>query len=408
MYYEEQQARELVIKIGLKLKELGLVARTWGNISARISDTQFVITPSGRPYDTITPEQTIIVDINTWKYESSIRPSEEMGIHADAYKLRPDVNFIIHTHQVKACVLSAIGLTVKYIPQQFKNIVGDCIPCADYGLPSTKKLCKGVRKAFEKHPNSKAVIMKHHGAVCLGADYKQALRIALAVEEVCEIKIKRNYLKKSKSKRFNKIDMINYYLSLQKQDLKLPMDVKDFGSSERIGDKFKLTFENGQTLNIDIDECLNNMDFRPAVAKVHARIYAVTKMNYISHLTDDYILALSIVGKTMIPYLDDYVKIAGVTIKCENWNNHNADKSSRAIEKSLKDRNAVLIKNMGAIITVKEKSDIQAIRSVMSKGCETAVGVKMFGAGEKLPYTDRYIMRNMYLYWYTKQVKKQR
>lgn len=407
MYYEEKRARELVIEIGLKLKELGLVPRTWGNISARISDTKFVITPSGRPYDTITPDQTVVVDINTWKYDSKIRPSDELGIHADAYKLRPDVNFVIHTHQVKACVMSATALLIDDVPDEYKGIVGDCIPCGGYGLPSTKKLCRGVKSAVEKYPNSKAAIMKHHGAVCMGKDEKEALNIALAVEEVCRITIENNYLKKSKAKEFNKIDMINYYLSLENVKDKLPKEVEDFGVSERISEKFKIKFKDGKEQEINIEECLNNPSFLPKVAKIHAKIYKSSNVKYVGHLTNDYILASSMVGKKMVPYLDDYAQIAGVTIKCSNWDETNVDDSAKDIAKKLRGRNAVLVKGYGAICTANEESDIQDVNLVMSKACETAIGVKMFGVGEPLPYTDRYIMRNMYIYWYTQQVKRQ-
>ena len=57
MAYELEEAKKLVVAAGKKLVESGLIARTWGNVSARISDTQFVITPSGRAYETLTPEE---------------------------------------------------------------------------------------------------------------------------------------------------------------------------------------------------------------------------------------------------------------------------------------------------------------------------------------------------------------
>ena len=47
MAYELQEAKKLVIEAGLRLLKEGLIVRTWGNISARISGEQFVITPSG-------------------------------------------------------------------------------------------------------------------------------------------------------------------------------------------------------------------------------------------------------------------------------------------------------------------------------------------------------------------------
>ena len=62
--YDVQTAKELVVLAGKRLVETGLIARTWGNVSARISDTQFVITPSGRAYETLTPEEVVVVNID--------------------------------------------------------------------------------------------------------------------------------------------------------------------------------------------------------------------------------------------------------------------------------------------------------------------------------------------------------
>ena len=103
------QAKETVIRAGHELIAAGLIARTWGNISCRISDTQFVITPSGRAYETLTPEEIVLVNIEDLEYEGEIKPSSEKGIHAACYKLRPEVNFVIHTHQVNASIVSALA-----------------------------------------------------------------------------------------------------------------------------------------------------------------------------------------------------------------------------------------------------------------------------------------------------------
>ena len=69
MAYKLEEARRLVIRAGLELLQSGLIARTWGNISARISDTQFVITPSGRAYEDLTPDQIVITNIADGSYE---------------------------------------------------------------------------------------------------------------------------------------------------------------------------------------------------------------------------------------------------------------------------------------------------------------------------------------------------
>ena len=60
---EEQMARRLVAAEGKKLQQAGLVARTWGNISCRIDENHFVITPSGLDYETMTAVDLVLMDI---------------------------------------------------------------------------------------------------------------------------------------------------------------------------------------------------------------------------------------------------------------------------------------------------------------------------------------------------------
>lgn len=109
MAYKETEARELIISAVHRLTEAGLVARTWGNVSARVSEEQFVITPSGLGYEHMQPEDLVLVNISDLSYEGERKPSSEKGIHADAYRLRPEVNFVIHTHQDKASVYGIRG-----------------------------------------------------------------------------------------------------------------------------------------------------------------------------------------------------------------------------------------------------------------------------------------------------------
>ena len=115
MAIDEEKGKRAVIQAAEELVKKGLVARTWGNISVRISDTQFVITPSGLSYDTLTEDKIVTVNIGDVSYEGHVKPSSEAGIHADVYKLRPSVGAVIHTHQKAASVISVCpeGLLIE-------------------------------------------------------------------------------------------------------------------------------------------------------------------------------------------------------------------------------------------------------------------------------------------------------
>ena len=174
MAYTEQEARALVIKAGHRLLQEKLIARTWGNISARISDTQFIITPSGRAYDTLRPEDLVKVNIKYGTAEGNYKPSSEKGVHAVAYQLRDDVDFVIHTHQFYASAICAADEDTPFAP------------CAAYGLPGTKKLKNAVAKVIRDNPDHKAFLMARHGAVCLGTDYDDAFSVVENLEAQCK------------------------------------------------------------------------------------------------------------------------------------------------------------------------------------------------------------------------------
>jgi len=94
MAYTKEEAARLVLAAGIQLLDRGLIARTWGNISARLSESEFLITPSGRAYETLTPEELVAVKIADCSWEGDVKPSSEKGVHAALYALRPEVDFI--------------------------------------------------------------------------------------------------------------------------------------------------------------------------------------------------------------------------------------------------------------------------------------------------------------------------
>lgn len=251
MNCSESEARSLVIQAGHRLVECGLVARTWGNISARISDTHFIITPSGRSYDTLQPEDLVLVRIADCAYEGDRKPSSEKGIHAAAYRHRPHIGFVIHTHQDYA---SCIGVGGNDLAGLSHPLLGDRVPCASYGMPSTKKLQQGVETAMVQHPEANAIFMRQHGALCMAEDFEKAFEIAQALEEVSK---------------------------------------KEFDRTVTIP----------QAGDVDADHLLN--DLRSTCPELHFSLE-----------TDAAVQAVAAWGKTLLPHLDDLAQIAGARILC--------------------------------------------------------------------------------------------
>lgn len=399
--YNLEEGKKAVIEAGHRLLESGLIARTWGNVSAKISDTQFVITPSGRAYDTLTPDDIVVVNIDDCSYEGDIKPSSEKGIHADAYALRSDVNFVIHTHQISASVIGAAGLPIDPVPKAYRDLLGETVPCAGYGMPSTDKLRKAVKKEYADNPNCKAFLMAHHGAVCLGKDFDETFEIIQALEKACEVKLEKAFLVYEGTPKYSKKLMLNSYIR-HTGGKSLPKYVSDFGSSVRNGEFFLLTFKSGASFNVKIKGCTCDSEEKlPSVAKIHAAIYKSSDVNYIRHLSESDIIAYSMTSDYVDARLDDFAQIAGARISSFRWDG-SANCASEAARK-IKGKNAVLIHGSGAIITGKTVGDLDAVELVMSKECKTQIGSLFLGSGEPLSYADRAVQRVIYVNKYSKK-----
>lgn len=220
----EQQLRNKIIEACKYLQDKGLIARTWGNVSARLSPTQFIITPSGLSYDLTKPEDLVIVDIKDCKYADGQRkPSSEKKVHAAAYACRPDVNFIVHTHQHFASAICADEISVTLTDGTF-------VPCAKYGLPGTDKLKANCEKAYKDNLKANSFLMAKHGVICFGTTMQEALDNADKLEIECE------KLFKKRVKQFYVPQNMKAYLDDYAQMYPL-IDSKDLEAAKMVQEK---------------------------------------------------------------------------------------------------------------------------------------------------------------------------
>lgn len=404
-----QAAKELVIKAGKEVVASGLIARTWGNISCRVSDTQFVITPSGRPYEGLTPEEIVLVNIADLSYDGDVKPSSEKGIHAEAYKLRPEVNFVIHTHQMQASVISTLGFDINSVDAKSAEVIGDNVPLASYGLPGTGKLREGVVAAI-KRSDSKAVIMAHHGALCMGESYEDAFAVAAELEKVCAAFICRKYGELTGTIASN-LETVYDFVAHRFENKKFAAAPQfEACNSARDGSVFNISAVNGNGEVSRIDIKTGDLvagDNYPASAELHRAIYKKRKdVNYIVHNQSPEVMAVSKTTKVMKPLLDDLAQLVGVTVKNAAFNPNSTLKSSKKVVRALKGRNGVLLANNGALCVAGSEYDATAVEMVMEKGCKAEVGKKLFGTGKPINPIETRLMRFVYLQKYSKQAKK--
>jgi len=339
MAIDEEKAKRAVIQAAKELVKKGLVARTWGNISVRISDTQFVITPSGLSYDTLTEDKIVTVNIRDVSYEGHVKPSSEAGIHADVYKLRPSVGAVIHTHQKAASVISVCPEGLLIESEKEKALLGDMAPCTAYGMPGTKKLRKAVRKAVSDYPKSRGFLFPRHGALLVGSDLKTAFLEAEALECAAE-------------KKYHRI-------------------VREGGSVRK----------------------------RPPelTKEMYIRIRRGCGAAHLIYTGEAATLCFSKKGEKLLPWLDDLSQIAGVNISCCDISD------VKLMIRELRHKNAVFIKGYGALCTGNTREDALAVKTILEKGCMAALYGEKAAEARPLNSVDARIQRFVYKHQYSKR-----
>lgn len=179
-------SREAIVAMGHRLIEKNLVAGSWGNISCKVAGERIAITPSGRGYEKLQPEDIVILDKQGQVVEGTRIPSSESKLHTAIYAACPEATAVIHTHSIYASALAAMRQPVPAIIEDIVQIAGGRVNCAEYALPGTEALAQNAVVAME---GRKAVLLANHGAVCWGKSLEDALIVAEVLEKAAQIAI---------------------------------------------------------------------------------------------------------------------------------------------------------------------------------------------------------------------------
>ena len=160
----EYEIKKQICDIGKRIYDRGMVAANDGNISVKISDNEFLCTPTGVSKGFMTPEYICKVDAdgNVIQANKGFKPSSEIKMHMRVYKERPDVQAVVHAHPIYATsfAIAGIPLTQPIMPEAV--IALGCVPIAEYGTPSTHEIPDAVSKYLQYYD---AVLLENHGAL---------------------------------------------------------------------------------------------------------------------------------------------------------------------------------------------------------------------------------------------------
>jgi len=173
--------RERLGELHRELPKNGLVMWTSGNVSARDPETGYVvIKPSGVKYEELRPEHMVIVDLDGQLIEGKLKFSSDTASHLYIYRLRPDVNGIVHTHSPYATAFAALGKPIPVYLTAMADEFGGPIPCGRFALIGGEEIGQVVVESIGDAP---AVLLKNHGVFTVGQSAEAAVKAAVMVED---------------------------------------------------------------------------------------------------------------------------------------------------------------------------------------------------------------------------------
>ena len=186
--------KERVCNANLTLKQSNLITLTWGNVSAKDKESGLVvIKPSGVSYDTMKPEDMVVVDLEGNTVEGTYLPSSDLPTHLYLYKQFPSLGGIVHTHSTFATAFAQSGKEIVAYGTTHADAFYGNIPCTRnlteaeiseaYEWNTGKVIAEAVRD-FIAVPG---IIVKNHGVFTWGETAEKAAENALALEEVAKM-----------------------------------------------------------------------------------------------------------------------------------------------------------------------------------------------------------------------------
>ncbi len=191
-YPSDKEAREQIIEIGRRMFERRYVAANDGNISIRVGEDRFWVTPAGVSKGYMREDMLVCVDVGGRVLEGSAKPSSESGMHLRVYRENDDVGAVVHAHPVTATAF-AIARRPLDLALMTESVIGlGVVPVADYATTGTPGVAESVAPYCRDY---NALLLANHGALTWGRTGMEAYYRMETLECCAQVMEKLGYLR---------------------------------------------------------------------------------------------------------------------------------------------------------------------------------------------------------------------
>lgn len=197
-----EELKTVVCDANLDLVAKGVVIYTWGNVSGISDDRKYmVIKPSGVDYDGMSPEDMVVVSIETGeRVEGKWNPSSDTKTHLELYRKYPSIKGIVHTHSTNAVAFAQAGMDIPALGTTHADYYYGDIPCArelskeevesDYETNTGKVIIETIEYRKIDPMAVPGIVVKNHGPFAWGKNPANAVYNAVIMEKVAEMDLK--------------------------------------------------------------------------------------------------------------------------------------------------------------------------------------------------------------------------
>jgi L-fuculose-phosphate aldolase len=183
-YRTEEELRRCLVTFGRRLYRLGFMPGTSGNLSVRLDDKRLLVTPTGLSKSLLRSADMVIVDLSGRQLAGTRKVTSELGMHLAIYRLRPDVDAVIHSHPPIATGFACTGRPLDEPLCSEAIMALGTVPLAPYATTGTDGVAESLAPLI---PGHSAILLANHGAVTYGDNLMDAFQKMETVEHFAQI-----------------------------------------------------------------------------------------------------------------------------------------------------------------------------------------------------------------------------
>ena len=202
-----EELKQRVYEANMLLPKNNLITLTWGNVSGIDREKNLVvIKPSGVSYDTMKPEDMVVLDLDGNRVEGSMKPSSDAPTHILLYKKFPNIGGVVHTHSSFATSWAQSGRDIPCYGTTHADYFYGSIPCArpltteeiesEYEHNTGEVIAAEFAKRGIDYEAVPGVLCTNHGPFTWGKDGHEAVHNAVVLEEVAKMAFRTELLNK--------------------------------------------------------------------------------------------------------------------------------------------------------------------------------------------------------------------